>query len=195
MESQTYVFFGIAGSGKGTQVKLLMDLLKSKDNKEIIYAYPGFGFRKLIEGNSYLGKIIKESVNNGDLQPAFITNSIFGDLILDLSPDKHLVVDGYPRVIDQAMNFAQVMDFYHREDLKIIFIELPKEEALKRMTLRARPDDTAEGIENRFKEYEENVVPAMNYLRDEKGYKIYKINGFQSIEDVHKDIVKALNLE
>jgi hypothetical protein len=32
----------------------------------------------------------------------------------------------------------------------------------------------------------------MNYFKDKEGYKIYKINGEQSREDVFKDIVKAL---
>lgn len=196
MQSQTLVFFGIAGSGKGTQIKLLMETLKAKDStKEIVYAYPGIGFRKLIASGTYLGSLIKESVNNGDLQPAFITNALFGDLIMDVSPEKHLIVDGYPRVTDQAMHFAQVMDFYHRDHVQIIFIELSKAEALRRMTLRARPDDTAEGIENRFKEYEESVIPAMAYLKDEKGYKVYTINGEQTVEAVHADILKALALE
>jgi thymidylate kinase len=31
-------------------------------------------------------------------------------------------------------------------------------------------------------------------LKGEKGYEFYKINGEQSIEDVHKDIISALKL-
>jgi thymidylate kinase len=32
----------------------------------------------------------------------------------------------------------------------------------------------------------------MNYFKDKKGYQIFTINGEQSIEAVHADIVKAL---
>ena len=32
----------------------------------------------------------------------------------------------------------------------------------------------------------------MNYFKGKDGYTIYTINGEQSIEDVHKDIIKAL---
>ena len=72
-------------------------------------------------------------------------------------------------------------------------IEVGKEEAVKRMMLRARHDDTKEGIAKRFNEYTNNVVPAMNYFKDKENYKIYIINGEQSVQDVHKDIIKALN--
>ncbi len=65
---------------------------------------------------------------------------------------------------------------------------------MKRNLLRGRPDDTKEGIEQRFQEYMNNVVPSMNYFKNKEGYTIFEINGEQSVEDVHKDIVKALNL-
>jgi len=86
------------------------------------------------------------------------------------------------------------MKFYQRDEIKVIYIELGKEEAVKRMKLRGRADDTDEGIANRFDEYVNNVIPSMNYFEDKKGYKIYKINGEQSIDDVHKELIKTLEL-
>ena len=44
----------------------------------------------------------------------------------------------------------------------------------------------------RFDEYESNVTPGMNYFKNKAGYTIYTINGEQSVENVHKDIIKAL---
>ncbi|PJC49654.1 50S ribosomal protein L18 [Candidatus Nomurabacteria bacterium CG_4_9_14_0_2_um_filter_32_10] len=49
-----------------------------------------------------------------------------------------------------------------------------------------------EGIAKRFDEYKNNVIPAMNYFKDKKDYTIYTINGEQSVEDVHKDIINKL---
>ena len=84
------------------------------------------------------------------------------------------------------------MKWYKRDDVKIIYIEVGKEEAMKRNLLRGRHDDTPEGIEKRFNEYINSVIPAMNYFKDKENYKIYTINGEQSVENVHKDIIKAL---
>lgn len=194
MSAQTFVFFGIVGSGKGTQVKLLQGYLK-KDGLAQVYAYPGNIYRSLVGSGSYVGNLIKDSMTRGELQPDFLTNSIFSDILLsELTPEKHLIADGYPRTVDQAENFEQMMKFYGRGEVKIIYITLSEEEAMKRNLLRGRHDDTEEGLKRRFAEYKNNVVPAMKYLEDKPGYRIFEINGEQSVEDVHKDIIKALEL-
>ena len=84
------------------------------------------------------------------------------------------------------------MKFFKHDKISIIYIEVGKEEAMKRNLKRGRHDDTPEGLEKRFDEYVNNVIPAMNCFEDKPGYTIYKINGEQSIENVHRDIVKAL---
>lgn len=194
MQSQTFVFFGIVGSGKGTQVKLLIDFLKAKDGKEYVYTATGDEYRKLLSSGSYTGNIVKDSLTRGELQPNFLTTSLFTNILTSsLTAEKNLFADGYPRTIIQSEAFFEMMKFYKREDIKIIYIELGKEEATKRLKLRGRHDDTDEGIAKRFDEYVNNVIPAMNYFKEKVGYTIYTINGEQSIDEVHKDIVKALN--
>ena len=193
MQGYTFVFFGIVGSGKGTQVKLLMDFLKSKDGREFVYAYPGNEYRKLAESGSYTGNIVKDSMTLGHLQPNFMTDSIVTNILVSsLSLEKHLIADGYPRTLAQSENFEEMMKFYKRENIKIIYIEVGKEEAMKRNLLRGRHDDTKEGIEKRFDEYIKNVIPSMNYFKEKAGYTIYTINGEQTVENVHKDIIIKL---
>jgi len=194
MQAETFVFFGQVGSGKGTQVKLLIDFLKTKDTKESVYAGTGDSFRKLIETEGYTSNIVKYILLRGELQPDFLTTSLFTNILINsLNEEKHLFADGYPRTIAQSQSFEAMMKFYKRENIKIIYIEVGKEEALKRNLLRGRHDDTEEGLAKRFNEYVNNVVPAMDYFKDKEGYEIYTINGEQSVEDVHKDIIKALN--
>ena len=195
MENNTIVFFGIAGSGKGTQVKLLMDFLKNRDNKECVYAYPGNEYRKLVGEDNYVGKLIKDSMAQGHLQPDFLTNALVANILaVSLSSEKHLIFDGYPRTLDQSAVLESMVSFFKRENVKIIYIELSKEEATKRMKLRGRSDDTDEGISKRFDEYVNKVVPSMDYFKEKAGYEILTVNGDQSIEDVHKDIIRVLNL-
>src|SRR3989338_3297662 len=140
---QTFVFFGIVGSGKGTQVKLLMDYLKKKDGKDSVYVYPGNEYRKIIESDSYTGSLIKDSISRGELQPGFLTDSIVANILISfLTPDKNLIADGYPREVTQSVSFEQMLKFFKRENIKIIYIEVGKEEAMKRNLLRGRHDDT-----------------------------------------------------
>ncbi|PIZ86866.1 hypothetical protein COX93_02920 [Candidatus Nomurabacteria bacterium CG_4_10_14_0_2_um_filter_30_12] len=194
MQIQTFVFFGQVGSGKGTQAELLSNVLKNQDGRECVQTSTGNEYRKLMENGSYIGTLIKDSVTRGELQPDFLTNTIFTNiLITSLTSEKHLIADGYPRNLAQSEVFESMMEFFGRKDIKIIYIEVGKEEAVKRMMLRARHDDTKEGIARRFDEYVNNVIPSMNYFKDKAEYTLYTIDGEQSKEDVHKDIIKALN--
>lgn len=192
----TFIFFGIVGSGKGTQIELLQKYLKEKDaNADIAYVYPGAEFRKIIESNNYTGKLVKTTLEQGWLQPNFLTISLFTNILISkLEPETHLIVDGFPRTVTQSEVLEAAMDFYKRENIKVVYIKVEKEEAVKRMKLRGRADDTDEGIAKRFDEYVNNVVPAMFYFKEKGGYTIYTINGEQSVDDVHKELIATLGL-
>lgn len=195
MEAQTFVFFGIVGSGKGTQVKLLMDFLKSKDGKECVYIGTGDIFRKIVKSseNNLDTLAVKELLDSGRLIPDEMTNKLVSDAMeSQLSPDKNAIFDGYPRTVPQSKFFEEMMEFYKRENVKIIYIELKEAEAMKRNLLRGRTDDTTEGLRKRFDEYVNNVIPAMNYFKNKENYQINSINGEQAIENVYKDIINAL---
>ncbi|OGI73109.1 hypothetical protein A3D42_02185 [Candidatus Nomurabacteria bacterium RIFCSPHIGHO2_02_FULL_41_18] len=193
MQPQTFVFFGIVGSGKGTQVKLLMEFLKARDGRETVYAYPGDEYRKIINSDSFTAKLMRDSVSRGELQPGFFSDAIVTNILISsLTKVSHLITDGYPRAIDQSQSFEKMMKWYGRKNIKIIYLEVGKEESMKRNLLRGRHDDTPEGIEKRFDEYIKSVIPAMNYFKDKSDYTIYTINGEQTIDNVHKDIIAAL---
>ncbi len=192
----TFVFFGVVGSGKGTQIELLEKYIKDKDmGAKVLTIYPGALFRDLIGGGTYTGKLVKETLDQGWLQPNFIAMGLFTEkLISSLDEHTNLIVDGFPRTVTQSEVLEAAMDFYKRGDIKIIYIKVEKDEAVHRMKMRGRSDDTDEGIEKRMDEYINNVVPAMMYFKDKSNYTIYTINGEQSIEDVHRDLIKALDL-
>jgi adenylate kinase len=115
-------------------------------------------------------------------------------LISNLDEEAHLIADGYPRTVGQSTNLEKTMEFFKRKDIKIIYIELSEAEATKRNLLRGRADDTEEGLRRRFNEYKNNVIPAMDYFKNKEGYEIYTINGEQSVEDVHKEIINKLGM-
>lgn len=192
----TFVFFGIVGSGKGTQVELLQKYLKEKGlAQEVLFTSTGEEYRKITNSNTLTGKLVKERLEKGYLQPNFLTISLFINILANgMKEDNAFIADGYPRTIEQSKAFEDAMEFYGRTDIKVIYIELSKEEATKRMKLRGRSDDTDEGIAQRFDEYVNNVIPSMKYFEGKQGYTLYTINGEQSIEDVHKEIISKLGI-
>jgi adenylate kinase len=192
----TFVFFGIVGSGKGTQVELLQKYLKDNNLAEdVLFTSTGNEYRKLIESGNYTGQIVKTTLEQGHLQPNFLTISLFINILTaNMKANTSFIADGYPRTIAQSEAFESAMQFYGRDDVHVVYIELSREEAIKRMKIRGRSDDTDEGIAKRFDEYVNNVIPAMNYFKDKAGYKMHTINGEQTIPDVQKDILKSLGI-
>jgi len=192
----TFIFFGIVGSGKGTQVGLLEKYLKDNSIVEdVVQASSGSEYRKIVSSGSYTGEIIKQTLEKGFLQPDFLTNGLFVHILAsNMKKDSCIIADGFPRSIPQSEMFDTVMKYYNRTDVHVIYIELSKEEAVKRMKLRGRSDDTDEGIAKRFDEYVNNVIPSMKYFEGKEGYTMHTINGEQSIEAVHEDIIKELGI-
>ena|SRR3989344_3169943 len=78
-----------------------------------------------------------------------------------------------------------------------IFSSFPEHRILKKCDkcggkLVRRKDDSRAGIASRLREYNEYVVPVLNYFKKEKILK--SVNGEQSIQNVHRDIVKTIGL-
>lgn len=194
MQTKTYLFFGNVGAGKGTQISLLKDFL-AKDGSNVVYAYPGEYFRNLVSVDGYTNSLGKEILDKGNLMPLFlVAEAVTSPIVRDLkSQNDHIIFDGFPRSLAQVPVFESILEFYRRENPEIIYIDISKEESKKRLLARKRHDDTEDGIEMRFEEYEKNVLPALHAL-EEKKIKIHKINGEQTIEEVKKEMFEKLGL-
>jgi adenylate kinase len=190
---KTYLFFGNVGAGKGTQISILKAHLERLGENKVVYAYPGNEFRKFVTGTGYSNVLGKEILYRGQLMPLFLVSQAFANVVVnDLqSSEDHLILDGFPRSLEQVPVYESAMQFYGRKNIEIIYINISKEQAIARLKERGRHDDTDQGIAQRFSEYENNVLPALNLLR-EKGAVIHDINGEQHIDEVSSDIRKAL---
>jgi adenylate kinase len=142
-------FLGIQGCGKGTQAKLLL-----KDLPNHRYFEMGQTLRSIMSGNNMIGNYIRDIVNSGKMIDNFITHDlIHTGLKIAEKNKKYIVIDGFPRLFEQAEYFSKKMDQMER-DFVVIHLELPKEVALQRMVKRAeiegRKDDTPEAMQQRI---------------------------------------------
>ncbi|MFA5095430.1 MAG: nucleoside monophosphate kinase [Candidatus Paceibacterota bacterium] len=192
MNSKAFVFFGRSGCGKGTQAKLLADFLKSQ-GKEIIYTETGNQFREFIKTNNYSSKLAGNILKEGGLIPVFLPIWIWTDILIkNFSGGQDLVLDGVCRRKEESIALDSAFDFYKIEKPNIILMNVSKDWSYTRMMERKRADDTPEKIQNRLNWYEKDVMPSVEYFRGKSGYNFIEINGEQTIENVHKDIIKAL---
>jgi adenylate kinase len=190
----TVLFFGIQGAGKGTQVKMLMDYLKSKSDQAIVHIDMGQELRNLRDTGSFAGKLTGEVIDRGDRMPDFMPTYLqTKKLVENLTSDEHVVADGLARGADQTRAFDDAMTFFKRDNFQIISIELAEESVVKRLLARGRNDDTEDAIRRRLAWSKTDVLPQLDMLQS-RGRTIHRIDGEPDVETIHKNILKVLGL-
>jgi len=187
-------FTGPSGAGKGTQVQMLMDALKAKDSREMVYIEMGALLREQVAAGGYTGNLTNDIISNGKLMPAFMPIYLMARrLVEQFKGDEHIVADSVVRRIPQAEAFDEAMRFYGRPDYEIVLIELSEDSIVKRLLARGRNDDSEEKIRNRIHWYNEEVLPSIKILED-RGVVVHRINGEPDVDTIHKNILSALKL-
>lgn len=202
------VLLGPPGSGKGTQGEKL--------SEELGYTRLSTGdmLREAVRNGTELGKQAKSYMDSGALVP--------NDLIIGLMKEKiaqakgGVILDGFPRTVEQADALAQQLDV----DLALN-LDVDDDELINRLTKRRscpncnavyhliynppktegvcdkcggalyqRDDDKEETVMNRLKVYRENTMPLIDYY-GKKGT-LVTIKGVGSIDDIFKQVEKAV---
>jgi adenylate kinase len=196
METKTIIFIGPQGSGKGTQVKELITYIHGQDNtKTVLEVQTGKGFRELAEGESYTSFRIKDILNNGGLVPDFLTQAIVvNQLIGGLTSDTHLIMDGFPRNLEQARFIDDLLAFYLRANISVVYLDTPEDVVRERMLARGRSDDTEASINERLRLYKEMTEPLLDYYQSRDNTEFVTVDGAKTISEVQVDIKTGLKI-
>lgn len=196
MDTRTVIFIGPQGSGKGTQIEKLKNILESKDRRRVVDIQTGRRFRSLAaKQETFAEDKIAETLDTGILQPDFLVSVLWGQAMVDqLDPKSHLLVDGFPRTVGQIPDLEDAFRFFERGQVDIINLETPEEVVRERMHARARKDDTDNSIEERLRWYREETVPVLDYYRKRPNTKVHDLDGTDTIDGVHSQILKALDI-
>lgn len=191
----TVIFIGPQGSGKGTQLDSLKRLLETKSERKTVALQSGSLFRGFAQGTTYTGARIAETINTGQLQPLFLSIGLWAKEMIDTVDEySNMLIDGFPRTIDEAHVLTTALAFYKRETVDVIVLEAPEETVRGRMKARARADDTNEAIERRLAWYREETKAILGYFTEAPHYVLHHIDALQDIETVRVQIAQALNL-
>lgn len=193
-EPLVFLLMGRSGCGKGTQAKLLIKYLRDSGFGETIYVYTGEKLRNFAEkGETLAAREARKKMKEGGLLPSFLAVWLWsGALIEGIDENNNAVMDGSPRTLLEAMMTDDAMEFYGRKKVIPIFLETSEEWSTRRLLGRGRSDDSAESIKKRMAYFEKDVIPVIDYYEKESKHKLIRINGEQSVEEVHKEILEKV---
>jgi adenylate kinase len=207
---QDIILFGMQGSGKGTQARILAE----KFGYQIFET--GGQLRRLATEDSDLGRKVKEITTAGKLVPNEVVMEIVANFLQNLGEDEQAIFDGIPRSESQRVSLTEEFVKVDRKPIAV-YISLTREEALKRLlgrrtcavcakifgtkddsenllncpscggALKTRADDPQEAIKTRLEVYEEETVPAIKKYQEEG--RLIEIDGTGSVEAVNAKII------
>lgn len=191
--NSSYVFFGVSGSGKGTQAELLQNYLSGQEGKEVLHMQTGGLFREFMKQDSYSAHRVKSVLEEGGLLPAFLPIWIWTEyLINNFTGKEELIVDGASRRLIEAPVLDSALSFYEFKNKFVIYLLVSEEEAKRRLLARARHDDTLLDIKNRFAWFRRDVMPVIEYFKEKSGYRFLEVDGERSVEEIHEDIISRI---
>ncbi|HVY72622.1 MAG TPA: nucleoside monophosphate kinase [Candidatus Paceibacterota bacterium] len=196
MNKQTLIFLGPQGSGKGTQIELLKKYIAEKDPARAVIQFGmGQGLRELATRSDFTGTKTDSILKNGGLIPYAISCSVFTQFLMDhYSGAEHLIIDGFPRTKDQVPALDSALEFFEARPVTVVCINISDEEAVKRLLLRGRSDDTEESIRTRLQWSREETMPNIEWFRTATGYNVLDIDGERTVEEIQADIIAQLGL-
>ncbi len=182
-----FLIIGAPGSGKTTDAELI-----AKNNANITHYSTGDMLRAEVASGSVLGREIEGFVNKGLIVPINIAITTITNAIKN-SPTDIVILDGYPRSIEQM----DALEAFLNEDSSVVLaniIEVRVSEATARDRVLGRNrgvDDNSEVFNNRMQVYLEPLQAIQDFYKEKKLLKV--ISGEGSIEAIVAEIEAFIN--
>lgn len=179
---EVHFVLGGPGSGKGTQCELL--------TRHFGYAHFSAGdlLRDEVSSGSELGVSVGEMIKEGKIVPAQVTIDLLQKAMRS-RPGPYLI-DGFPRSMDNAKSFEEQVGVAKG----VLFFDVSEAtleaRLLERGKTSGRSDDNKETILKRFKTFQLQSLPVVEYLATITT--VHKISGEQPKDLVFAAVCKAL---
>lgn len=178
------VLFGIQGSGKGTQAKMLA--------KEFGYHIfeAGGELRSIAASGTVLGETVKSYIDEGHLVPHKIIMEVVQNAVSKIPQDQKILFDGIPRDEDQMTDFNEIMKQADRP-FQCVNILLSEEDAFARIADRAQKEGRAddadeEKIRRRMGLFHEKTEPVIRWYQSKD--LLREVDGSGSIDEVYDEL-------
>jgi adenylate kinase len=183
------LIFGPPGSGKGTQASRVEAVFK------LSHLSTGDILRAEVARGTEIGREAERIMRAGDLVPDDLIIRIVQGIIRDPDVSSELLLDGFPRTLEQARALDRMLASEgHKVDFVIAF-KVPEDILVERLLHRAavegRADDTREAITERMHEYRHLTESVLDHYH-RAGVRVIEVDGVGEIDEVFGRIHEAL---
>ena len=176
---------GPPGSGKGTQSRLLAERF------DLEPVSTGQLLRDLATRHTPVARVVRGLLDAGRLVPNRIVLDVVRRRLTGLEEHgRGWIMDGFPRTTPQARAFDAMLQ--DRALDAVIQLHVPPDVVAARLAERGRHDDEHASIDRRMRAYRRETLPMIE--RMERGGSVLRVDGDQSIEQVHEVIAAQLRL-
>ncbi len=196
-DKKFFIIIGRSGCGKGTQAKLLKEVLEKNGAEKVLHVTTGGGFRKFNESGTYSAKLSTDVTNSGGLSPEFLAVWNWSNIFIEnLVGGESIILDGAPRRVMEIEPLHSAIHFYgFSGHATVIYLDVTENFALTRIAERNREDDnTLENAKRKMEWFEKDILPIIDVYSHDPRYTFIHAKGEQSIEDVHKEILEKLGM-
>ena len=186
--------YGVSGSGKSTQSKLLHSYLSKTYNKKVHSISTGKILREIFSAdkNTALSHYVNKEISSGNL---LITPPVISAILYYLKQYVYkgdlLVFDGAGRREEEIQLLKPLFEFCEYGSPAIITIDVSEEDVLQRLTQRGRSDDNVIGIKKRIAWYKKEVQEALR-IWDGGGAHTAVVNGAGTPDEIHARILEHI---
>lgn len=174
------LMIGPPGAGKGTQAVRIAEKFR------LAHISSGDLLRAHVNGDTAIGKQVKEYLASGDLVPDGIVMDILRKPVVEASKTGGYVLDGFPRTVKQAEIAYEVAQTLGVEVQIVVHLDVQREELVRRLIERGeqsgRADDNLDVIHHRLDVYDEMTLPMLEYYAARE--KLVNVNGARPIDEV-----------
>jgi adenylate kinase len=181
------IFMGPPGVGKGTQAKRLAQ------RNGWVQLSTGDLFRDHLKRATPLGELAQRYMDRGEYVPDDVTIDMVREFLGGLPKGTRVMFDGFPRTVAQAEALEALLAEHGRSVGRVLVIDVPREELVRRILDRSRSDgradDTPEVVARRFDVYEEQTQPVVE--RYEGLRRVRRVDGLGDLDAITTRLIEG----